>query len=32
MRGVVANKARDAIADSFGLTGIKREEIADAVD
>jgi len=28
----VANKARDAIADSFGLTGMKREEIADAVD
>ena len=28
----MANKARDAIADSFGLTGMKREEIADAVD
>jgi hypothetical protein len=32
MRGAVANKARDAIADSFGLTGMKREDIADAVD
>lgn len=32
MRGAVANKARDAIADSFGLTGMKRENIADAVD
>jgi hypothetical protein len=31
MRGAVANKARDAIADSFSLTGMKREDIADAV-
>ena len=27
----MANKARDAIADSFGLTGMKREEIADTL-
>jgi hypothetical protein len=32
MRGTLANKAREAIADSIGLTGMKREDIADAVD
>lgn len=32
MRGTIANKAREAIADSFGLSSMKREGVADAVE
>jgi len=32
MRGTVANKARETIADALGLSGMKREDIAEAVE
>lgn len=32
MRGTVANKARETIGDAVGLSGIKREDIAEAVE
>ncbi|KAG0699446.1 hypothetical protein DFH29DRAFT_1001957 [Suillus ampliporus] len=32
MRGTVANKARETIGDALGLSGMKRDDIAEAVE